>query len=116
MPRQPRLPLLIPLPRLLPRHIINPAPIRLQRPAARQARRQEQPRKRIPDGVDFIADVLTGVLTHAVVELDVGPQLVEVLGYGIAVAPLDQEAVFAVRDLERDTAGVGCDDWLTLEE
>ena len=66
--------------------------------------------------MDFIADVLASEFAHAVVEVDVRPELVEVFGNCISVGALDLEAVSAVRDLEGDAAGVGGDDGFALGE
>lgn len=66
--------------------------------------------------MDFVTDVLAGEFGHAVVELAVRPQLVEVFGNSIGVSTLDLEAVFAVGDLEGNAAGVGGDDGFALEK
>ena len=64
--------------------------------------------------MDFIADVVASEVRHAVVEVGVGPELVEMFGHGVGVGAGDEEAVLAVGDLKGDAAGVGGDDGFAL--
>lgn len=105
--RQPIFSLVIRLTRLLSRQIVDPFPTRLDLLPFAHGCREIEPTERVAYRAYLVTDGLDSVFAHAFVEGFVGQELVKVFGDGFTVAWFDEKAVFAVLDLEGDTAGLG---------